>query len=103
MLPALIVGGLTAWYLGLRAGIIAAIATAAALLIAAIVPIPGITITIYALIVAWSAAVYFLGAKLTQNPNAAKAKSPTGRAAMSWLDGMAGQATSWAKKLMKKS
>ena len=102
MLPALIVGGLTAWYLGLRAGIIAAIATAAALVIAAIVPIPGITITIYALIVAWSAAVYFLGAKLT-NPNAAKAKSPTGRAAMSWLDGMAGQATSWAKKLMKKS
>ena len=105
MLPALIVGGLTAWYLGLRAGIIAAIATAAALLVAAIVPIPGITITIYALIVAWSAAVYFLGAKLTQNPNAAKAaaNSTTGRVARSWLDGVAGQATSWAKKLMKKS
>jgi hypothetical protein len=105
MLVALIVGGLTAWYLGLRAGIIAAIAAAAALLVAAIVPIPGITITVYALIVAWVAAVYFLGAKLTRDPNAAgaKAKSPTARAAMGWLDGVAGQATSWAKKLMKKT
>jgi hypothetical protein len=103
MLVALIVGGLTAWYLGLRAGIIAAIATAAALVVAAIVPIPGITITVYALIVAWVGAVYFLGAKLTRDPHAAKAKSPAGRAAMGWLDGMAGQATSWAKKIMKKS
>ena len=56
-------------------------------MIAAIVPIPGITITIYALILAWSAAVYFLGAKLTKNPKAAN--SATGRVAMSWLDGMA--------------
>ena len=96
MLPALIVGGLTAWYLGLRAGIIAAVVTAAALLVAALVPIPGITLTIYALIIAWSAAVYFLGAKLTQKPNQA-------RTGVGWLDGVAGQATSWAKKLMKKS
>ena len=103
MLVALIVGGLTAWFLGLRAGIIAAIATAAALVIAAIVPFPGITITVYALIAAWVAAVYFLGNKLTQKANAATAKSPTARAAMSWLDGVAGQATSWAKKIMKKS
>jgi Flp pilus assembly protein TadB len=97
MLPALIVGGLTAWYLGLRAGIIAAIVTAAALLVAALVPIPGITIAIYALVIAWSAAVYFLGAKLTQKANQA------GRTSPSWLDGMAGQATSWAKKIMKKN
>jgi hypothetical protein len=97
MLPALIVGGLTAWYLGLRAGIIAAVVTAAALLVAAVVPIPGITLTIYALILAWSAAVYFLGAKLTQRPNQAP------RMGLGWLDGVAGQATSWAKKLMKKS
>jgi len=103
MLVALIVGGLTAWYLGLRAGIIAAIAAAAALFVAAILPIPGVTITVYALIVAWVAAVYFLGARLTQNPNAAKAKSPAARAAMGWLDGVAGQASSWAKKIMKKS
>jgi len=57
MLPALIVGALTAWYLGLRAGIIAAVVTAAALLIAMFVPIPGITLAIYALVVAWSAAL----------------------------------------------
>ena len=92
MLPALIVGALTAWYLGLRAGIIAAAVTAAALLIAMFVPIPGITLTIYALVVAWSAAVYFLGAKITQ-----RTSGP------SWLTGVTGQATSWARKLMKKS
>jgi hypothetical protein len=91
MLPALIVGALTAWYLGLRAGIIAAAITAAALLVAMFVPIPGITLAIYALVVAWCAAVYFLGAKITQ-----RATGP------SWLSGMTGQATSWARKIMKK-
>jgi hypothetical protein len=92
MLPALIVGALTAWYLGLRAGIIAAVVTAAALLIAMFVPIPGITLAIYALVVAWSAAVYFLGAKITQ-----RTTTP------GWLSQAAGQATSWVNKLIKKS
>ena len=92
MLAALIVGALTAWYLGIRAGVIAAIATAAALLIAMFVPVPGITIAIYALVIAWSAAVYFLGGKITQ-----RVKGP------SWIGGLTGQATSWARKLMKKS
>jgi hypothetical protein len=91
MLPALIVGALTAWYLGLRAGIIAAAVTAAALLVAVFVPIPGITLAIYALVVAWCAAIYFLGAKITERT--------TGP---SWLSGMAGQAQSWARKMMKK-
>jgi predicted tellurium resistance membrane protein TerC len=95
MLPALIVGGLTAWYLGLRAGIIAAVVTAAALLIATLVPIPGITLAIYALVLAWSAAVYFLGSKITERT--------TKRGGPSWLDGVAGQATSWARKIMKKN
>jgi hypothetical protein len=88
MLPALIVGALTAWYLGLRAGIIAGALTAVALLVAMFVPIPGITLAIYALVVAWCAAVYFLGAKIT-----ARTTGP------SWLSGVAGQASSWARKL----
>jgi hypothetical protein len=92
MIPALIVGALTAWYLGLRAGIIAAVVTAVALLVAMFVPVPGITLAIYALVIAWSAAVYFLGAKITQ-----RASSP------SWLSGMTGQASSWMRKLIKKS
>ena len=92
MLPALIVGALTAWYLGMRAGIIAGAITAAALLIAMFVPVPGITLAIYALVVAWCAAVYFLGGKITE-----RVKGP------SWLGGMTDQATSWARKLMKKS
>jgi hypothetical protein len=92
MLPALIVGALTGWYLGLRAGIIAAAVTAAALLIAMFVPVPGISMAIYVLIVAWCAAVYFLGAKITQ-----RTSGPGG------LAGVMGQATSWARKLMKKA
>jgi membrane protein implicated in regulation of membrane protease activity len=95
MLPALIVGALTAWYLGLRAGVIAAAITAGALLIAMFVPIQGITLAIYALVVAWCAAVYFLGAKITQRTNRP--------GFLSGLTGMTGQATSWARKMMKKS
>ena len=91
MLPALIVGALTAWYLGLRTGIIVAVITAVALLIAMFVPIPGITMAIYALIIAWSAAVYFLGAKITQRTTAP-----------GWLSHMTGQATSLVNKLRKK-
>ena len=91
MLPALIVGALTAWYLGLRAGIIAAVVTAAALLVAMFVPIPGITVAVYALVVAWCAAVYFLGAKITQR-----------QAAPGWLSGATAQAGSWLHKLIKR-
>ena len=91
MLAALIVGALTAWYLGLRTGIIVAAVTAAALLVAMFVPIPGITLAIYALIVAWSAAVYFLGARITQ-----RTTTP------GWMSNVTGQATLWARNLMKK-
>ena len=92
MLAGLIVGALTAWYLGLRAGIIAAIVTAVALFVAMFIPIPGVTIAIYALIIAWSAAVYFLGAKITQRTTAP-----------GWLSQATSQASSWVNKLMKKS
>jgi len=91
MVPALIVGALTAWYLGLRAGIIAGIVTAVALLVAQFVPVPGLSLAIYALVIAWSAAVYFLGSKIS-----ARAKGP------GWLSAVTGQATSWAKKLVKR-
>jgi hypothetical protein len=89
MLPALIVGALTGWYLGLRAGVIAAIITAVAMLVAQFVP--GLTIAVYALVIAWSAAVYFLGAKITN-----RVKGP------GWLSGVTGQASSWVKKALKR-
>jgi hypothetical protein len=92
MLPALIVGALTAWYLGLRAGLIAAGVTFGALLLASFVP--GLTLAVYALVLAWSAALYFLGAKI-----AGAAKKGGGG---SWLGGVTGQAASWARKLMSK-
>jgi len=92
MLPALIVGALTAWYLGLRAGIIAAIVTAVAMLVAMF--IPGASLVVYALVIAWSAAVYFLGSKITQRT--------TGPGMLSGLAGQANAARAWLKKYMDK-
>jgi len=91
MLAALIVGALTAWYLGLRAGLIAAGVTLGALLIASFVP--GLTLAVYALVLAWSAGLYFLGAKIAASPR---------KGGGSWLGGVTGQATAWARKLMSK-
>jgi hypothetical protein len=87
VVPAIIVGGLTAWYLGLRAGIIVAVATAAALLVAGFVP--GLTITVYALVLAWAAALYFFGPKLAK----AAGKSSLGTTVSG--------ATTWAKRFFE--
>ncbi len=87
MLPALIVGALTAWYLGLRLGIIVAAATALALLVATFVP--GLSITVYALVIAWAAALYFFGPKI------AKASGKPGL-----MGGAFTQASSWARKIL---
>lgn len=89
MLPALIVGVLTGWYLGMRAGIIAGIVTAAAMLVAQFVP--GMTLIVYALVIAWSAAVYFLGSKIS-----ARTKGP------GWLSAMTGQASGYVKNFFKR-
>ena len=89
MVPAIIVGALTAWYLGLRAGLIVAIVTAVALLVANFVP--GLSITVYALVIAWAAALYFFGSKISK----AAGKS-------SLIGGAFGQASAWARKIMGK-
>ena len=86
MLPALIVGALTAWYLGLRVGIIVAVATAIALLIANFVP--GLGITVWALVIAWAAALYFFGPKLSKT---------AGKSSL--LGGVYGQASTWIRKI----
>ncbi len=93
MLPALIVGALTAWYLGLRIGAVAAVATAIALLVAIFVP--GMSITVYALVVAWCAALYFFGPKMSK---------ASGKPTMSNLFGSPfTQAQAWVKKLWDKA
>jgi hypothetical protein len=93
MLPALIVGALTAWYLGLRIGVITAIATAAALLIATFVP--GMSMGIYVLVIAWCAALYFFGPKIS--------KVAGKRTSMSSVFGSPlTQASSWVKKALGK-
>jgi hypothetical protein len=88
MLPALIVGGLTAWYLGVRTGVIVAVATAVALLAANFVP--GLSITVYALVIAWCAALYFFGPKI----------SKTSKKSTMWcgFGSPFSHATGWAKK-----
>jgi hypothetical protein len=91
MLPALIVGALTAWYLGVRVGVIIAIATAVALLVAMFVP--GMSLAIYALVIAWCAALYFYGPKISK---------ASGKSSMSTMFGSPfGQAKAWAQKLWK--
>ena len=92
MLPALIVGALTAWYLGVRIGAIVAVATAVALLVATFVP--GMSITIYALVIAWCAALYFFGPKISK---------ASGKSSMSSVFGSPlGQATAYVKKLLNR-
>ncbi|MBV8763097.1 MAG: hypothetical protein JO257_37770 [Deltaproteobacteria bacterium] len=88
MIAAIVLGALTAWYLGVRLGVIVAAITFGALLLAAFVP--GMTMTVYALVIAWAAALYFLGPKIskaTNKPGASSMFSPLN------------QATAWAKKL----
>ena len=89
MVPALIVGALTAWYLGLRLGIIVAALTAVALLVATVVP--GMSITVYALVIAWAAAMYFFGPKIAK----ASGKS-------SMLGGAYGTASGWVRSVLGK-
>jgi len=89
MLPALIVGALTAWYLGVRLGVIAAAATAVAMLVATFVP--GMSIAVYALVLAWCAALYFFGPKISK---------ASGQASL--LGGTFGHAKTWAQKLWGK-
>ncbi len=95
MIAALIVGALTAWYLGLRLGIVIAVVTAGALLLAMVVP--GMTITVYALVIAWAAALYFFG------PRISKASGKSGvSGVVGGLGSTVGQASSWARKWLRK-
>lgn len=62
MIAALIIGAFTAWHLGLRAGAIAAAVSFAALVASTFVP--GISLTVYVVLGAWVAGLYFLGPRL---------------------------------------
>ena len=53
--------------------------------------VPGATLLVYGLVIAWSGAVYFLGAKITN-----RVKGP------SMFGAVTGQATSWLKKTFKR-
>lgn len=74
MLAALIVGVWTALYLGTQAGVIAAAAVGLAMLAAAF--IPGVSIAVYTLVIAWCATLYFIFPKLLKTRGQPNAKRP---------------------------
>jgi hypothetical protein len=93
MLAALIVGALTAWYLGLKLGIIVAGVAFVALLVANFVP--GMTLTVYALVIVWAGALYFFGPKISK---------ASGKTSMSSVFGSPfAQAQMWAKTLFNRA
>jgi hypothetical protein len=93
VLAALIIGAFTAWHLGLRAGIAAAVVSAAALILAAFVP--GATITVYVLLGAWVAVLYFLGPRLTGMRPTAK---PNGVPGQPQRPDLRAEAAKWAMR-----
>jgi hypothetical protein len=62
LLLAIVVGALTAWYMGIRTGVIAAVASAGALLVATFVP--GTALPVYALLALWCGGLWFFKTKL---------------------------------------
>jgi hypothetical protein len=94
MIAALIVGALTAWYLGLKVGLIVAGISFVAILVSSI--IPGMTITVYALVLGWCALLWFFGSKLTGK------KAPTkASVAGSVMGSAAGTVGRWVDKAKK--
>ena len=90
VIAALIVGALTAWYLGLRLGIVVAVATTIALVVSNFVP--GMSLAVYALVLAWAAALYFFGPKISK----ASGKSSL----LGSFGGSVSQARGWAKRFI---
>jgi len=64
LLLALVVFGVTAWFLGLRAGGIASVVSLAALIGAQVVP--GSAVAIYALHILWIAGLVWLGPRVSR-------------------------------------
>ena len=94
MIPALIVGGYTAWFLGLRTGVIAAVSVAVGLLVAGFVPVPGISLVVYALILGWCGALFFFGRKM--------AGGSTQRSAAAGIVGELGSLAARARQMLKR-
>ena len=103
MIPAVIVGAFTAWYLGVRAGVIAAIASFAAIIVGSFVP--GMTLPAYGLIVAWCAVMYFFGPTLSKSGSLPLSKNQSAKRGRGLRDNptvqaanQVGAAATWAKK-----
>jgi hypothetical protein len=62
ILLALVVGAVTAWYLGVRAGVVAAIVSAAGLLVSIFVP--GLSVPVYILLGLWLGGLWVVRTKL---------------------------------------
>jgi hypothetical protein len=93
---ALVVGAITAWYLGIRIGVYAAIGSAVALLAAMFVP--GASLPIYALLGLWLAGLWLVKSKL---PTLGKPKEPEKKGWEKELDRWKKRAT-WLWKSARK-
>ncbi len=95
---ALVVGGVTGWYLGVRAGVLAAAMSAIGLLIAMFVP--GTSLPVYVAIGLWLAALYVIKTKLPQLVQKPEEKKGWERE-LEKLKKRAGSAASWLWKARK--
>jgi hypothetical protein len=97
MILAAIVGLLTAWYLGVRAGVIAAVVSFLAILAGGF--IPGMMLPAYGLVAVWCAAMYFLGPQISKSSGRKNGlrDNPAVNAA-----GQVGSAVNWAKRAVER-
>lgn len=95
---ALVVGGITGWYLGVRAGVLSAALSAIGLLIAMFVP--QTALPVYVAIGLWLGALYLIKTKLPGLVNKPEPEKPWEREAKRWKQ-RAGTAASWLWKQRK--
>lgn len=95
---ALVVGGITGWYLGVRAGVLSAALSAIGLIVAEFVP--GTKLPVYASILLWLIALYVIKTKLPQLVKKPEPQKPWERE-LERLKKRAGSAAGWLWKLRK--
>lgn len=95
---ALVVGGITGWYLGVRAGVLSAALSAIGLVVAMFVP--GTALPVYVAIGLWLGALYLIKTKLPSLVKQPEPEKPWERELNRWKK-RAGSAAGWIWKQRK--
>jgi hypothetical protein len=96
---ALVVGGITGWYLGVRAGVLSAAISAIGLVVAMFVP--GTALPVYAAIILWLGALYVIKTKLPSLIPKKEEPQKGWERELERLKQRAGSAAGWLWKLRK--